>query len=158
MNPTAPFTLLRPAALFHDFTDPELEAFIELLDPETFAPGALIVQQAMPGDCMYIMVSGTARVVHHHEGHDIELAQLKAGDFFGELALVDHGPRSADVVAVEACTLLKITQPSISALAGVYPISGFKFLIAIGRIMVDRLRFSNQRYIDSLLWPAAGKA
>ena len=42
-----------------------------------------------------------------------------------------------------------------SALAGVYPNAAFKFLVAIGRILVDRLRQSNQRYIDSLLFPIA---
>jgi len=39
----------------------------------------------------------------------------------------------------------------------VYPTAAFKFLIAIGRIMVSRLRTSNQRYIDSLLFPVEGK-
>ena len=91
------------------------------------------------------------------DGHYIELATLKPGDFFGEIALVDEGPRSADVQALEECTLLKITQAVISAVAGVYPTAAFKFLIAIGRIMVSRLRRSTQRYVDSLLFPVAGK-
>ena len=46
---------------------------------------------------------------------------------------------------------------SLTAVAGVYPTAAFKFLIAIGRIMVSRLRRSNQRYVDSLLFPLAGK-
>ena len=81
----------------------------------------------------------------------------KSGDFFGEIALVDFGPRSADVVAQGNGVLLKITQAAVSALAGVYPTAAFKFLIAIGRILVARLRASNQRYIDSLLFPVEGK-
>jgi CRP-like cAMP-binding protein len=91
----------------------------------------------------------------------VELAQLSCGDFFGELALVDNGPRSADVIAVELCVLLRVTQATISAMAGVYPAAGFKFLITMGRILVERLRKTNQRYIDTLLlenrqWQKAG--
>ncbi len=148
---------LQETHLFHDFTEQELTSFIDLLDQEDFQAAECIVRQDEHGDCMYLLVRGRARVVHHSGGRDIELAVMKPGDFFGEIALVDHGPRSADVEALEHCVLLTITQPAISALAGVYPTAAFKFLIAIGRLMVDRLRKSNQRYIDSMLFPLAGK-
>jgi CRP-like cAMP-binding protein len=148
---------LRGQTLFKDFTTGELEQFMALLDYERFAAGDLIVRQDNRGDCMYLLVRGRAKVVHHQEGHNIELGALRAGDFFGELALVDEGPRSADVIALEECVLVKVTQAAISALAGVCPGAGYKLLIAVGRILVDRLRASNQRYIDSLLFPRAGK-
>jgi CRP-like cAMP-binding protein len=149
--------ILKDKALFADFNAEELQQFLELTDPITAKPGDVIVKQDDPGDCMYILVKGKARVVHRKDGHYIELATLKAGDFFGEIALVDEGPRSADVQALDECVLLKITQAMISAVAGVYPTAAFKFLIAIGRIMVERLRRSTQRYVDSLLFPVAGK-
>lgn len=148
---------LRDKVLFAEFTDAEMDEFFALLDRVEFKTDDVIVKQDESGDCMYIVVSGRAKVVHHREGHNIELAGLKAGDFFGELALVDSGPRSADVIATEPCVLLRITQPAISALAGVYPTAAFKLLIALGRILVERLRRSNQRYVDSLLFPIAGK-
>ena len=148
---------LRDKVLFAEFNDAEIERFLELLDEEQFESGEVIVKQDASGDCMYILVSGRAKVLHHKGPHEITLAMLEPGDFFGELALVDEGPRSADVVAVQPCVLLKIKQASIAALAGVYPMAAFKLLIAIGRIMVNRLRQSNERYIDSLLFPLAGK-
>lgn len=148
---------LRDKVLFAEFTDVEMDEFLDLLDPEEYASGATVVKQDESGDCMYIVVRGRAKVVHHKEGHHIDLATLESGDFFGEIALVDRGPRSADVIATEECTLLKVTQAAIAALAGVYPTAAFKFLIALGRIMVERLRQSNQRYVDSLLFPIAGK-
>jgi CRP/FNR family cyclic AMP-dependent transcriptional regulator len=148
---------LRDKVLFAEFKDEEMDAFLALLEEEQYGPGELLVRQDDWGNCMYIMVRGRAKVVHHREGHNIELAVLKAGDFFGELALVDEGARSADVIAMEECMLLKITQAAIAALAGVYPMAAFKFLIAIGRIMVDRLRHSTYRYVDSLLFPIPGK-
>lgn len=148
---------LRDKVLFREFNDQEMDEFIELLDQHSAAAGDVIVKQDDLGECMFIVVKGKARVVHHKDGHFIELATLKAGDFFGELSLVDRGPRSADVQALEDCTLLRINLGAVSALAGVYPTAAFKFLIAIGRILVDRLRCSNQRYIDSLLFPIAGR-
>lgn len=150
--------LMREKPLFQEFTDQEMEEFIALSDQRSAEAGEVIVRQDEVGDCMYLMVCGQARVVHHKDGDYIELARLKAGDFFGELSLVDQGPRSADVQALEPCCLLRIDHGSVSALAGVYPTAAFKFLIAIGRILVGRLRCSNQRYIDSLLFPSAAKA
>lgn len=148
---------LRDKTLFKEFTDTEMDEFIELLDQRESAAGDAIVKQDELGECMFIVVKGRARVVHHTEGNFIELATLKPGDFFGELSLVDRGPRSADVQALDHCMLLRIDLGAVSALAGVYPNAAFKFLVAIGRILVDRLRQTNQRYIDSLLFPLAGK-
>lgn len=148
---------LKGKSLFVEFTDDELGDFLELLDVVEAKKGEIIVKQDDAGDCMFILVDGSARVLHHRGGRDIKFASLQPGDFFGELALVDAGVRSADVVAEDDCTLLQITQAVISAAAGVYPTAAFKFLIAIGRILVGRLRQTNQRYVDTLLFPADGK-
>jgi CRP/FNR family cyclic AMP-dependent transcriptional regulator len=143
--------------LFAEFTTEEMDELLDLLDPVVANEGEVIVKQDDRGDCMYILVEGEARITHRRAGRAIGLGIIRPGDFFGEIALVDYGPRSADVIAMGPCTLLKITQATISALAGVYPTAAFKFLIAIGRILVSRLRTSNERYIDSLLFPVAGK-
>jgi CRP-like cAMP-binding protein len=147
---------LRRTVLFEDFTEEELARCVELLDPVTASAGEIVVHQDDLGDCMYIVVAGHCRVVHHSEGRDITLATLKDGDFFGELALVDEGARSADVEAMTDVTLLKLTQAAIGAIAGVFPSAAIKLLIAIGRIMVSRLRNTNRRYVDSLLFPLQG--
>ncbi len=148
---------LKGKSLFVEFTDEELDDFLELLDIVRVKKGEIIVKQEDHGDCMFILVEGSARVVHHRDGKDVNLAAMQSGDFFGELALVDAGVRSANVEAATDCTLLRITQAVISAAAGVYPTAAFKFLIAIGRILVGRLRQTNQRYVDTLLFPGQGK-
>lgn len=144
---------LRSAPLFREFSERDFDELLVLVDPVKVPAGAIIVEQDDPGDAMFILVSGRCRVVHHRGGRDIELANLGGGDFFGEIALVDCGPRSADVIALTDVSLLKITQAVISALAGVYPSAAFKLLIATGRSMVARLRLANQRYVDTLLLP-----
>ncbi len=157
ISPSQPRDLLRNKSLFSEFSDAELEQFLGLVDPEHFTEGQCIVRQDSSGDCMYVVVSGHASVVHHKDGYSFDLAVLKPGDFFGELALVDSGPRSADVVSLDASMLLRVSKAELAALSGVYPTVAFKFLIAIGRIMAERLRKSNQRYVDSLLVPLPPK-
>ena len=137
--------------LFTEFTNDEMQSLLELVDPLTVKAGDAIVKQDAHGDCMFILVEGRARVIHRKEGKQFELATLGPGDFFGELALVDEGPRSADVEAIDDCKLMQISQSIIRALAGVYPSAAFKLLIAVGRVLVARLRKGNQKYIDSLL-------
>ncbi len=145
--------VLRKVSLFQEFSDAELDQFLALLDLRSAKEGERIVKQDDPGESMYILVHGIAHVLHKTGDRTIQLATLESGEFFGELALVDHGPRSADVLAVKDCLLLEIGQASLAAIAGVYPAAAFKFLIAIGRRMVARLRLSNRRYIDTLLAP-----
>ena len=148
---------LKSASLFKEFTSEEFDQLFELFDEMRVTRGEVIVRQDDHGDCMFILMEGSARVVHREGDRDFVLATITAGDFFGELALVDAGPRSANVEAVTDSVLLKISQAMISAAAGVYPTAAFKLLIAIGRVLVGRLRKSNQRYVDSLLFPNAGK-
>jgi CRP-like cAMP-binding protein len=142
---------LRSLDLFHEFTDSELASLADLADVEEFSAGQLIVRQDEPGDAMYLLLNGKAIVLHRAEGRSFELAELGRGEFFGEFALVDDGPRSADVSAKEPCVALKITQGVLRALAGVYPAAAFKLLAAVGRAMVKRARANNRKYLDTLL-------
>lgn len=137
--------------LFHEFTASEMESLASLADRETVEPGTSIVKQDDPGDAMYLIVAGSARVTHREGDKQFEFATLQTGEFFGEFALVDDGPRSADVIAIDRCELVKISQGMLRALAGVYPGAAFKLLAAIGRAMVARARASNRKYLDTVL-------
>jgi len=149
--------MLQTMTLFAEFTNDEVQAFLDLVEPLKVKTGETIVKQDEHGDCMYVLISGKARVIHRKEGKQFELATLCPGDFFGEIALVDEGPRSADVEASEEATLVRIPQSVIRALAGVYPSAAFKLLVAVGRVLVARMRKGNQKYIDSLLLASGGK-
>jgi CRP-like cAMP-binding protein len=148
---------LQGTPLFCEFTQDELLTFLDLVEWVDVKAGDAIVRQDEHGDCMYILVSGKAGVIHRKDGKHFELASMGPGDFFGELALVDEGPRSADVEALEDSKLIRIPQSVIRALAGVYPSAAFKLLVAVGRVLVARLRKGNQKYIDSLLLASGGK-
>lgn len=155
-DPATTVPKIRDLVLFAEFTESELEALADLVDCATHQAGEHLVKQDDPGESMFIIISGSATVVHHAGGREFELATLKRGDFFGEIALVDQGPRSADVVAGETTETLDISQATIRALAGVYPSASFKLLVAVGRVLVARLRMGNKKYIDTLLMASEG--
>ena len=146
-----PRTQLKQISLFAEFTDPELEGLLDLVELVHFKNGQCIVKQDEKGDCMFVLLDGSVKVVHRRGERTFELATLKSGEFFGELALVDAGTRAADVEAIGDCTLMKIEHSALRAIAGVYPSAAFKFLVAVGRMLVVRMRRGNQKYIDSLL-------
>src|SRR5450432_1498575 len=139
-NPTQNLAQLKAMSLFAEFTENEVSAFLDLVEPIVVKAGERIVKQDDHGDCMFILTSGRAKVKHHRDGKSFDLAELKPGEFFGEIALVDEGPRSADVEAIEDCELMRIPHAMLRALAGVYPSAAFKLLIAVGRVLVTRMR------------------
>lgn len=113
--------------------------------------GQKIITAGEPGHCLYILLSGKARVTISGGEQEFEIATIAPGDFLGEIALVDDGPRSADVTAVENCEMLCVSRMTIGVLAGLQPDAAIHILAAIGRALVARLRRGNQQYLDLLL-------
>jgi CRP-like cAMP-binding protein len=71
--------------------------------------GATIFQKGDAGDCLFVLCAGTVRIASHSlDGKDAVLALLQAGEIFGEIALLDGLPRSADAQAVSDCELMVI--------------------------------------------------
>ncbi len=136
--------------LFADLTREELQTLLEQTATITAKSGEQIIKTGEPGLCMYVIVKGRAKVSESQLGRTVELATLGAGDFFGEVALVDDGPRSADVVAIEDCELLCITRTTLGVLAGLQPGAAIHLLASIGRLLVARLRVGHQKYLDLL--------
>ncbi len=138
--------------LFAGFKEDELSAVLSLSDSVDYQAGETIVQQGEEcGHCMYVLVSGRVKVQYSGQDRDVDLAELTDGDFFGELALVDDGPRSASVVALEATRTLRISRMVLGVLAGTKPGAAIHLLAAIGRSLVNRLRAGNQKYLDLIL-------
>jgi CRP/FNR family cyclic AMP-dependent transcriptional regulator len=143
--------LLAKFTVFAELGEEELHTLIEQSATESYSAGERIINAGDPGHCMYVILSGSARVSVKRGNGELELARLSAGDFFGEVALVDDGPRSANVTAIEECKLLCITRTTLGVLAGLHPAAAIHLLAAIGRNLVARLRRGNKKYIDLLL-------
>ena len=77
----------------------------------TYVPaGTALIEEGELGAKAYIIQSGEVRVYTEHEGKQVELSILGAGQIVGEMALIFDGPRTASVVATEDCNLIVITR------------------------------------------------
>ena len=73
----------------------------------------MVMRQGDPGNCAYLIQSGSVVVYNEHDGKNVELARLELGQIFGELALVFDEPRTASVKALEDCNLIIITRKTL---------------------------------------------
>jgi voltage-gated potassium channel len=87
-----------------------------LLRPREYPAGAVIVRRGEPGDCMYFVASGEVEIEL-----DPEPLRLGSGEFFGEIALLTGAPRTATVIAAQACTLLRLDIAEFRELMGRQP-------------------------------------
>ncbi len=103
--------------------------------------GGLAVKQGELGKSMYLLLEGTAQVVGRDEktGKEMVFAKLGPGDIFGEIALVEPGPRSADVRVLEPIKYLEIDWEGLKRIHRVYPRIGGRLFLNLSRILGQRL-------------------
>jgi CRP/FNR family cyclic AMP-dependent transcriptional regulator len=141
---------LRRVKILADFTEVQLEQFVQHMEVKPIRQWTEIVRQGEPGDGMYLILEGELRVRLMVGGKETTLATLQAGEFFGEISLFDTGPRSADVVANKDCILLKIGAEPFSRIVVSAPELAAPFLFAVGKTLTARIRADNKRFRDAV--------
>jgi len=108
--------------LFSDLSEEELLAVVRGLRVHTFAAGDVIVTERERGQSLFILTSGRVKVfVRNPAGRNYSVAQLRSGDFFGEIASLSGRPRSATVVAAAATDILELDKPALDGIARTHP-------------------------------------
>jgi len=148
-------SVLRRVKVLADFNDPDLQRFIEFMEVMPVRQFAEVVKQGQVGDAMYLILEGELRVRMMISGKESILSLLNPGDFFGEISLFDHGPRSADVLANKDSTLLKISAAAFQRLVQEAPELAAPFLVAMGKTLTSRIRADNKRFRDSVTFVRA---
>ena len=134
---SAQLELLKRVPLFADLERRELEGLAQSLKERRFSAGQTIASEGQSGVGFFLIDEGEARVTVRGE----ERGTLRAGDYFGEIALIDHGARSATVTAASDVRCFGLTswefRPLVETNAGI----AWKLLQALAR----RLREAEQR-------------
>jgi len=109
--------LLRSVPLFGDLDQQSLEAIGVLAHELQLPAGHVLMREGEPGTTFYVIAVGTVRV----ERSGAAVRSMTAGGFLGEIALLEHGPRSATATCVTDCRLLAIEHHEFDRLLQAFP-------------------------------------
>jgi CRP/FNR family cyclic AMP-dependent transcriptional regulator len=133
--------LLAQIPLFALVDAPELAALAERLDETTHPEGTILFQAGDPGEAAYVLLEGEVELFFKNAtGDRIVLENVKPGGFFGEISLLDSGPRMASALASTAIRVLVIDHGDLEQFLIARPAASLDLLAAMGR----RLRESNR--------------
>ena len=132
--------------LFAGLKPQGLELIAKVASEETHAAGTKIFQHGDAGDKLYLILEGKVRISREVPGMGEEaLAVLGPGQVFGEMALLDESPRSADARVHERCRLLAIPKDGFDDLLFMHKDLAYEVLWSIVRMLVSRLRETNDK-------------
>jgi CRP-like cAMP-binding protein len=126
--------LLRRVPAFAGSTDRQLAAAARLVDESAVPAGAVLTKEGTIGREAFIVVEGEAEVTIQGD----VVTRIGPGEFLGEMALVDHGPRSATVVAQTPMVLLVVSPGAFDAFVAQQPVAR-----ALAKELAERLRRSD---------------
>lgn len=107
---------------FNGLPEPALRNLEQELELVRLMPGQTLFRRGDPGNCLYVIVSGSLHVIlDRPDGEEQVLALLASGDCLGEMAIMTGQPRSATVRALEGSALLKLPKPAFERLAAEHP-------------------------------------
>jgi CRP/FNR family transcriptional regulator, cyclic AMP receptor protein len=131
---------LKKNPLFSNIKTSELRAVAAIAEELSFHYGEEIVKEHDPGDSAFIIKEGRVKIAKRTaDNRLLNLAELCAGDFFGEMSLFDDEPRSATAAAQTPCILLRIMRDELIDVIRDHP----SIAIELIRIFVKRLRAAN---------------
>jgi CRP/FNR family cyclic AMP-dependent transcriptional regulator len=131
--PTDP-TILSEVAHLRELSDVERAALAERIDLLRFAPGESVFNFGDPGDALYIVRSGEVEIfLRNDEGEKIILETSQPGDIFGEVSMLDNGPRTAWVAAISDVEVLRIDRVHFLDYVREYPPAALNLLSVAAR-------------------------
>ena len=137
--------LLKTVSLFWDLNEIELGYISDKMVSKKFENGNLIFLEESEGKNLFFVVDGSVKVTRlSKDGREVILAMLNAGDFFGEMSLLDGQSRSANVIALEKTEVLSLKRDDFLVVLHDYP----KIAIQLLKEMTSRLRKSDRQIVS----------
>ena len=150
--------VLRRIKILADLNDAQLAQLASYLELQESKQWAVIFNQGDASDAMYLVLSGELRARTAINGKETILMTFGPGEFFGDMALFDHGPRSADVVTNVDSTLLRLTAGAFERMTREVPALATPFLQATARTLAARIRNDNKKLARLTQQYTAGSA
>jgi uncharacterized membrane protein len=134
---------IRSVPLFASLHDEAAQELLTLLQGREVASGTALFRAGDKGDSMYLIQSGRIRIaVNDEDGHEIVLAELAQGDFFGEMAIIDGQQRAAGATVIEDAHLLILSRDNFLRFINSNPGVALEMLSAV---------FQRLRHTDKML-------
>jgi len=151
---TAIVDLLGRTPLFGSLDEGERRAIADEMREVNFDPSQVIFARGDAGREIYLVVSGRVRIsVLTAEGRELSFAHAEPGAIFGEIAMLDGGPRSADATAVGKVSALCLSKPAFKRLMETQP----HVADAAVRFLCSRIREADQQLEAIALYPIEGR-
>ena len=134
--------LLSELPLFHSLENNELHALAKILEECRFKEGEFVFQYGEPGESLYIVRSGEAEVfIEDNTGNRIVLNIVTPGKYFGELSVLDRGPRTASVIVTKDLEAFRLKERDLEG----YLLHNPKAAVHALRVLGGRLRQDRDR-------------
>jgi CRP-like cAMP-binding protein len=138
---------LREIPLFEELRAGELKIVDNLLHERDYVKDEIIFDEGEEGQAIYLIFNGKVLICRQGRPIDGAIAELNAGQFFGELALLDDAPRMAQVRAAENCTLAVFFRDDFMSLLQTHAAIASKISLQLSRHIGKRLREAVHRYV-----------
>jgi len=150
---------LKSISFFSDMSEYDLQQIAEITEEKTYEKGEAIIEERTSAERFFIIYRGKIEITKQFEdGEQFVLAVHSDGDFFGEMALLDEGPRSATARATEPTSVLEITRPNFETLLYKAPVVAYHIIRELssrlretGALLVSLLHRRNRQLYRSYL-------
>ena len=149
---------LRRIKMLADVEERLLASLLPYLEVVQVASFGTVVSRGEHGDALFMVLEGEVRARVMIDDRETTLTTMAVGECFGELALVDQGPRSADVIANQPSVLIKVTAAALRKMFDEAPALAAPFMLALTRVIAQRVRHLTKRYEDSIHFSRAAGA
>jgi CRP/FNR family cyclic AMP-dependent transcriptional regulator len=146
--------LLKNVPLFATLPEDQLLLLTKVVSREQFSKNQIIFSAGEKTEMLYVVISGRLKVaMGDDQGKEVVLAMLGPGEYFGEMALLDGGTRSASVIAVAACELLCLSKYEFTK----FMENNFSMNMMLIRGLVKRLREADKKISSLALMDVYGR-
>lgn len=138
-------------AFFNEFEPQELNIIASHLSLRDLAKGEAVFTEGDKGNYMCFISQGTLNIVKDIDGkRDVIISTISRGKSIGEMAMVDHSPRSATAIAAKDTVLIIMGRQAFDLILERHPKIGVKLLSGVARLLSLHLRMASGRLADKL--------